>query len=1101
MTDSLQPEAVPHFEEAMKLFEERIRNTFFPGKFSAPRIDAAFHLFRNSAIRHIVAPTRRDPKIICIEARAGQGKSTLAAQFLQYVQANYAWCQIGPEDEDPVVFISAVFTALLKAFPGLSQSELYVTISRDTLIADEAPRAAAVLMADLKPLLHDTFYVVLDDLHFLDGAPTSLLFMNTLIAGAPKGLRFILLSRTGIALTSKNALHLGNESLMMTHHDVAELFASFFKVSLPHETVAELHRITEGWIMGLILTGNAVLDKLRERSTQTVASLLSGRPDQFWTYFQDEILETLAPARRHALLALSLLENIPIGLARRVTPPAIDSDELLTTLVQKNYFLRQLEESPPCYSFHHLFRKFLRQRAAEELSERKRCIILARAGQWFKHQHHYERALQYYLKANAYGMAEKILRDIGAHLVATNRTAAFKEILAQIQPHTVRRYAWLSFFIANVHLRGDPARCLGYLEQSRRQFVADADRLGELMTTTALVAFHAGVDCRFNIGATLLARTEALYHTLGEKLSVAARIQCGYAIAYGLCYFVGNIRKAARYTEECFNLAVAHGLDDAMASTAVARGLIRGLEGDWQAFKKDYEHTRKLLFNPRVGSIAKLAILLQELAMLGMEEDRETYRQSRRTLTRYVDLELLAQTIFGVILLTSEADNALAHGHLQEALSAAQKGLAAGGHNRSAHTQSQFNGYLAYIHAICGQKKEALAAARESARLRAEVGGAFHGLFNKLITGGAYAHLQMSELAEPLLCQAVEDSERLGARYTAVSAYAHRAFLFLNTGRPRRALADIERCLKSMKQAHYQRFFMFNPVVAQKLLTAAVKNGIESGHACKIAREQLKVQIDAEAGMLPLLAIQSLGGLELRIGGEAKITYSDLTAVQRELLAMLIGASQTGVPHEVIQLAFWPESPPAKIRSKLDNQLARLRKVFNAHLAPYSANHYLAMERGVVRLQNCEVDAHQFAGEVRRAMAHMKRQETRQAWHAFFRAHRLYQGPFMPGVHLKDPVAHFQEDLLLTYRQSACQWAQLLANGNQTDEAIQVCRKALQYDPTHQEIVQILYHLLARSNDAVRARQVLGDYKDALAQDGFSHQEIEQILEDFWRGR
>lgn len=1086
-------------EEAMNLFEERMRNTFFPGKFAAPRVDAAFHLFRPNAIRPLIAPTRRNPKAIFIEARAGQGKSTLVAQFLQHVRARYAWCQIGLEDKDPVVFMSALFTALLKNFPDLCRSELYATISKGALIGEEAQRAATSLMADLKPLLRDEFYVVWDDLHFLDGANASLLFLKTVVAQAPRGLRFILLSRTKIPFTTENALYLGNESLAMTRNDVAELFATIFKVTLPFETVAELHRISEGWIMGLILTGNAVLEKLRDRSTEIVTSLLARRPDQFWSYFQDEILETLDPARRMALLALSLLENIPIGLARIVTP-AVDSDTLLRFLVQKNYFLRRLEESPACYCFHHLFQEFLRQRAAQDLSEREQRIILARAGHWFMRRHHQERALQYYLKANAYSMAEKILRDIGAQLVATNRTGTFKETLAPIKPQAVQPYAWFSFFIASVYMRSDPAQCLAYLEQARQQFVADADGPGELMATTALVAFHAGIDCRFKTGLPLLARAEALYDTLAEKLSVAARIQCGYAIAYGLCYFSGNTRKAGRYTDECFNLAATHGLDDAMASTSVARGLIRSLDGDWQRYKHDLERTHIFLRSPRVGTIAKLAIQLQELAMLGMEGDSETYQQCRKYFLQSADPELLAKTIFGAILLTSDTGNALAEGRLQEALRAAQQGLAFGDSNRSAHMRSQFQVYQAYIYALCGQTQEALAAVREALRLRDEAGGAYHVLFTQLGIGAVYVHLQMKEAAEPALSRAISASERMGMRYIATSAYAYRALLYLNTGSLQPALADLDRCLKSMKTTLYRRFLMFNPMVAEKILAAAVRYGIEPAYARNIALEQLKVQITPEGETIPMLSIRTLGGLELRIGDEVRITHSDLTASQRELLALLISAAQNGVSHEIIQDAFWPESPPDKIRSKLDNLLARLRKVFNIRLAPFSANHYLAMERGVVRLQNCDIDVDRFTREVGQGAAHIKRQETRQAEHAYFRAHRLYQGPFMPGVHLREPAAYFQEGLRQTYRQSACQWAQLLAESNQTAEAIQVCQRALQDDPTHQQIVKMLYLLLTRSNETVHARLLLDDYKKALARDGFSTQEIEQILDDFWRG-
>lgn len=1092
------PKAFIHTEKEPDLFEERIRSTFFPGKFSAPRIDAAFHIFRANAVRALISPSRRNPRTILIEARAGQGKSTLAAQFLHYIQARYAWCQIGPEDKDPIVFMSALFTALLKAFPGLCESRLYKTISNGALIAEEAPEAAAVLTADLKSLLHDEFYLVLDDLHCLDGADASLSFLNRVIAQAPQGLRMMLISRTRIDIRSANMLQLDNQSLAMTQDDVVQLLAALFGISLPLETVAELHRISEGWIMGLILTGNVVLEKLQSDATITISDLLTRQSDQFWTYFQDEILNTLAPAPRRALLELSLLDNIPLALARVLTP-ALDSAALLDSLAEKNYFLRQLEESPACYCFHQIFQEFLRRRAAKELSQRQRRIVLARAGRWFMGQHHYERALRYYLKAEAHGMVERILRDIGPQLLANNRTTTFKEPMVELGPEMVRPYAWLSFFIANIHVRSEPVQCLPYLEQARRQFIADDNALGELMSTTTLISFHAGIDCRFKDGLSLLNRAETLYENLADQLSVAARIQCGYNLAYGLCYFAGRTRKAARYTDECLKLAEAHGLDDAMASTAVARTLILGLEGRWPDLRHHFEKIQWLLHSPRVGAMAKLAIPLQELAMLGMEGDFNTYQQCRRQLGRLVDMALLTKTIFGSLLLTSDIDTALAQGHLAKALTAGQQGLAAGGSSGSAHMQSHFQAYLAYIHALDGQREACMAAARESTRLREQAGGAFHEVFNRVMLGGAHAYLGMHDWADALLSRAVADADRLGARYILTSAHAHRAYVRLKTGRIQPALEEIAHCLEAMKSAPYQRFFMFNPTLAREILAAAVQHGIEPNLALKIAREQLKSTILPGGDFIPLLEIRSFGGLELGIDAEIRICHKDLTASQRELLALLISAPQTGLSHEVIQDTFWPESPPAKVRSKLDNLLARLRKVFNKHLAPYPAGHYLAMERGFVRLKNCDIDAHRFRNEVRQGLKHIKNGENRQAGHAFYRAHLLHRGAFMPGIHLRDPAAYFQEDLQMDYRQSACQWAQLLADGGLAADAIEVIRKAFQFDPTHQQIVKTYYHLLTQSNETVQARQMLVDYKKALVVDGFSPREIEQILEDFWR--
>lgn len=1086
------------FDKEKGLFEERIRNTFFPGKFSAPRIDAAFHIFRGNAVRALLSPARRNPRITCLEARAGQGKSTLAAQFLHYIQAQYAWCQIGPEDNDPVVFVSALFTALLKAFPALSQSCLYTTISKGVLMAEEAHALAALMAEDLKSLMHDEFYLVLDDLHFLDGADDCLSFLNAFIAQAPEGLRIILISRTKIDVRSENVLRLDNESLTVTPEDAAELLTTLFQARLPAETMGELHRVSEGWIMGVILTGNVLLEKLQDGATPAVADLVSGQSGQFWAYFQEEILNTLDVAARRALLGLALLDNIPVGLAAAVLP-AQDSAALLKSLAEKNYFLRQLEESPACYCFHQLFREFLRRHAEKELSRRQRRIIMARAGLWFRRQHHYEKALRYYLKAEAYGMVERILHDIGPYLLATNRTATLKDLIAQLSPEKVQPYARLSYFIANVYIRSASAQCLPYLEQARRRFIAADDAVGELMATTTLISFHAGVDCRFKQGMMFLPRAEALYEKLTEQLSVAARIHSGYDIIFGLCYFTGQISKAARYVDQCMKLAEAHHLDDALAATAMARGLILCLEGRWSDFRHHFEEVYGLLQSPRVGPMAKLPILLQELVMMCKEAEVDTYQQCRTQLIRFVDRVLFAETLSGAWLPVCDIEIAVARGRLTEALDAARQGLASCGSSQSALMQSCLQDCQAYIYALQGRRAEALTAVEQAARLREQAGGAYHDMLHWVMAGGTYAYLDMHEAAESLLSRAVSGAKRLGAGQVLTSAHAHRAYLRLKSGRIRLALEDLACCLRAMKSAPYHRFFMFNPTLAVEILTAAVQHGIERDHALTIAREQLNLTIKPAGDLVPLLEIKSLGGLELSIDAEVKIRQGDLTAAQEELLALLISTPQAGLPCEIIQDAFWPGNPPSKGRSKLNTLLNRLKNELSKRLASYSAGDYLVMEKGWVCLQNCNIDAHRFRKDVRKGAQHMQKCEARQAEHAFFRAHRQYQGAFMPGIHLRGAAARYEEALQEDYRQSVCRWAPLLADAGLKIDGIEVMRKAFQSYPTHQKIAKTYYCLLTQNNEPMEAGQVLVDYKKALAGSGASPAEVERMLEKFWR--
>ena len=58
-----------------------------------------------------------DKKLVIIHAQAGQGKSTLAAGHVQALAAPSVWYTMDQEDVNPAVFLSALGTAIQRAWP------------------------------------------------------------------------------------------------------------------------------------------------------------------------------------------------------------------------------------------------------------------------------------------------------------------------------------------------------------------------------------------------------------------------------------------------------------------------------------------------------------------------------------------------------------------------------------------------------------------------------------------------------------------------------------------------------------------------------------------------------------------------------------------------------------------------------------------------------------------------------------------------------------------------------------------------------------------------------------------------------------------------
>ena len=74
----------------------------------------------------------------------------------------------------------------------------------------------------------------------------------------------------------------------------------------------------------------------------------------------------------------------------------------------------------------------------------------------------------------------------------------------------------------------------------------------------------------------------------------------------------------------------------------------------------------------------------------------------------------------------------------------------------------------------------------------------------------------------------------------------------------------------------------------------------------------------------------------------------------------------------------------------------------------------------------------------------------------------------------------------------------MLAVGGRHLEAIAVCRNALRYEPTCEDMTRRLYNLHVENGDNVQARKVFSHYSEALENHGFSPEERTEILDAFW---
>ena len=132
----------------MKPEENFVNSTTPSNKFYSPHIDHSQSLLRTNLLRSKFPDQRHSKKVIIIEAQAGQGKTTLASQFLNSTGNISIWYQIGPEDSDPVLLLSSLLTNLSNNLSGFGYPQLASILTEGSVGPLDLTRCANLLRSE-----------------------------------------------------------------------------------------------------------------------------------------------------------------------------------------------------------------------------------------------------------------------------------------------------------------------------------------------------------------------------------------------------------------------------------------------------------------------------------------------------------------------------------------------------------------------------------------------------------------------------------------------------------------------------------------------------------------------------------------------------------------------------------------------------------------------------------------------------------------------------------------------------------------------------------------------------------------------------------------
>jgi ATP/maltotriose-dependent transcriptional regulator MalT/DNA-binding SARP family transcriptional activator len=1068
-------------------------NKFYPPPFVADR-----NLFREKLIRHTLQKANDEIQVIAVAGQAGQGKTTLALQYLHFQRHRFAWYQCGEEDRDPVFFVTALLHCLKGVFPDFSSPWAEEMISSKAITVPDLRGVLNLLLRDLDAVVPQPFYLVFDDMHLLGGESFTARLIDHLLDTSPPKIRYFLLSRHPFDFQSKvmkfgrRALRLANNDLQLNHEEIHTLFNEVLDAPITLEMARILEEATDGWAMGLIMVGHALEGKGSGEIEPAIRQILC--KGAIRDYFLEEIFHRIPPDMQHTLQLLSLLGDIALPLAENVCHDDMIGDKL-RQLVEHNLFVRRLDGEGRIFGFHHLFQQFLRQEAEKNFSKNEIRAVLREAARFCLDHAMPDSALRYLLRAGDFAQMEQVVKREGMVFLANNWNVTLYGLLSEVPGEVLQQHGWLTLFKGLAQYDIFPRTSLELLIAARQLLQQQAEEVGELLAIGQIILYHWIISGHLHDGARYLPRAEELYNRVRDKLSPYEKILITRNIAAGHCYFRMDMPRARHYSAQAMELARRCGIRNFVGSILLLQGYEDFLVARRDAYRPTLEAASDMACDPGIGTVAQLGLLTLRINELEAYGDFENYFAQENMLQERVGREVIKQTIIGPFLHIWRAGIHVALGQPAQALQTLESSLEGGEAALNPHLRSQILHWQALALAMLQQDTEkAEQVAEESIRLRTECGGPFFVTMNKIVAGAAFVWLHRFPRAEIMLSEAVREAAQLPNDYLGAAALLSRCYCRLLAGDQETCLADLRQGLAKMRENGFVYCWSLTPPLLHSLLSLAVREKVEADYARRLAAARLHAALLDDGTEIPLLAVTVLGPFGAAMNGRQILTARDLSQAQRQLFGLLLASPEQRISQEKVQLLMWPDSPPAQARSKFDTLLSRLRKIFAAALHPHPEKHYLYLRKGILCLDHCRIDAEIFREKIKKGLRYDALQEFWHAGNHLFPAMKLWDGCLAGDIFSGDLVQEYCAELQRLMIAAAKKCGAYLSAVGSPGEAIRLAEKALGFDPLDSGLVQMLYHLYLAQGGKIRAKGLLRQYEMHLADHDFSPAERAELL-------
>jgi LuxR family transcriptional regulator, maltose regulon positive regulatory protein len=361
-------------------------------------------------------------KLVLVEAPAGYGKSSLAAQWRADPAEGrqFAWVSADSRDNDLVRFWWHLLAALQRACPELEARDL---LGRLRPPAAELPESLLPALVNELAALSVPVVVALDDYQLI-GNPECHEHMAFLLTHLPPTVQIVLMTRVAPPLpigrlrTAGDLVEVKMGELRFTAAEAGELVRAVSAVQLDEADLGALMERTEGWPAGVYL---AALALRGQPAPSQFIQQFSGDNRFIVEFLVEEVLGNQPRRIMEFLRRTSILDRFTPSLCNAVVG-SVDAAEIIRVLERENLFLVALGDDRQWYRYHRLFGQVLLS-SLTETEPRNVPALHARASRWHRQRGDVGEAITHAIAAGDNAGAVALIAESWPGYIARGRIA------------------------------------------------------------------------------------------------------------------------------------------------------------------------------------------------------------------------------------------------------------------------------------------------------------------------------------------------------------------------------------------------------------------------------------------------------------------------------------------------------------------------------------------------------------------------------------------------------------------------------------------------------------------------------------------------------